>query len=150
MAYSYLTMPESMTAFLRQQTANTINVKVLSTGVTKAHYIREVILSSINKPLIYAQTSIPNKHHIVYSHLRRLGNKALGDYLFQHKCLQRSPITLTKLNYWHPLIKKITKLGISIENEPSLLARYSTFYLQRQSIEVTEVLLPGFWELVAC
>lgn len=98
-------------------------------------WVRCVMLSSKDQPLLYARTIIPNLTRAnPWFGLKKLGNQPLGEVLFSLKQIKRSSFSIQKsTNDWPHLYPL---------NKPrSLLARHSTFLNQGSLLLLTEVFL---------
>lgn len=109
-------------------------------------WVRCVVLKANNRHLVYARTVIPfmstqNPWH----ELQTLGNKPLGEVLFEMPSIQRSPFEFSKdtLGYWPHLINHLNTP--ELRNRPSF-ARRSIFKQKGAPLLLTEVFLPGLLE----
>ncbi len=95
--------------------------------------VREVILWCDEQPCVYAQSWLPAETLAVLRPLADLGERPLGDYIFQHADLYRSNIEAAELMLTLP----------ALSGAQSCLARRSVFWLQQQPLLVAEVFLPA-------
>ncbi|VAW45096.1 Chorismate--pyruvate lyase [hydrothermal vent metagenome] len=104
-------------------------------------WIRCVLLQGGAENWVYARTVIP---HFLESnpwfHLQQLGNKPLGEVLFQDSAIQRTPFTFAR----HPLTNW-PYLPLSSDQESKVVgyARRSVFTQQQAPLLLTEVFLPS-------
>lgn len=104
--------------------------------------IREVLLKQGDKPLIYAQTIIPESTIVcTESRLAELGNQSLGQVLFQSKETQRGHIEVSTVSDSSALGSFIqNKLGQALTDV--CFIRRSTFNLNNKPLIVNECFLP--------
>lgn len=154
---SWLTTPTSLTAKLRVLCPD-LQVVILSEELevpllnesqklglnrNEEAWVRCVLLKCNNKSWVYARTIIPNlNQQNPWHHLQNLGNKPLGEVLFELPSIQRSAFEFSKdtLSYWPHLIENLND-----KNAKKLLgfARRSVFKQQNAPLLLTEVFLPG-------
>ena len=106
-------------------------------------WVRCVLLRCQDKNLIYARTVIPNlTSSNPWHHLQSLGNKPLGEVLFELPSIERSPFEFSKdsLNYWPHLVENLA--DESATKKPGF-ARRSIFIQENAPLLLTEVFLPG-------
>lgn len=104
-------------------------------------WVRCVLLRGGEKNWVYARTVIPNfSDNNPWISLQTLGNKPLGEVLFQDNTIQRTPFTFSRqaLNLWpylaiHISVNPTQKIGY---------ARRSVFSQQKYPLLLTEVFLP--------
>ncbi len=104
-------------------------------------WIRCVLLKGGEENWIYARTVIPHfSGSNPWMPLQQLGNKPLGEVLFQDNSIQRTPFTFARqsLNTWPylPLSNNQTNSSVSY-------ARRSVFTQQKAPLLLTEVFLPS-------
>lgn len=148
----WLLEPNSLTAKLKSH-ASSFAVEVLSEqrftlslaqqqllNCTEQHAInREVLLLCDNTAMVYAQSWLPINHDMQQQKLLGLGNKPLGDIIFQHPSLSRTDIEVAYFDsqqFQHLLSNEQQSLS-------PLLGRRSIFSLQQSQFLVAEVFLPG-------
>ncbi len=108
-------------------------------------WVRCVLLKGGGENWIYARTVIPHFSDTnPWAFLQTMGNKPLGEVLFQDKNIQRTPFTFSRqaLTIWpyltnHLSVNIHTKIGY---------ARRSVFQQQQNSLLLTEVFLPCFFK----
>lgn len=105
---------------------------------TKQAQVREVILWCDNQPCVYAQSWLPEQTINVLRPLASLGERPLGEYIFQHQSLSRGPIETTTLT--------IELAPLNLAN--ACFARRSVFQLENQPLLVAEAFLPAMANLV--
>ncbi len=99
--------------------------------------VREVILWCNEMPCVYAQSWLPQQTLDTLKPLAALGERPLGDYIFQHQSLRRGTIEAAQLNMILPQLAA-----------PTLCyARRSVFQLEQQPLLVTEAFLPAMAQL---
>ncbi len=132
-ARKYLLDNSSLTAKLKQKYPD-FRVKLLSekkaninanendifTELNTDFYIREVLLFGNNKPVVFARSVIPDNKEV--ANILGLGNKPLGEVLFNNDKIKRGLIQYTKTNN-------------------NIWAKRSVFYLQNSKILVCEFFL---------
>lgn len=153
---SWLTTPDSLTAKLKQSCPE-LQVRVLSEAEERplldeakalnlhpqaTAWVRCVLLKCGEQDWVYARTIIPNlTDHNPWQNLQNLGNKPLGEVLFELPSIQRSTFEFSKqpLKNW-PYLK--TALG---QTQPKDIgySRRSVFQQQKHPLLLTEVFLPG-------
>jgi chorismate lyase len=104
---------------------------------TRQAQVREVILWCNETPCVYAQSWLPEQTLAALRPLADLGERPLGDYIFQHQDLHRGTIEAAQLQLLLPQLQL---------NTPCL-ARRSVFQLQQQPLLVAEVFLPAMANL---
>jgi len=151
----WLTTEGSLTARLRQL-CPTLEVVILSEKLERPlaneiqslglqsnehAWVRCVLLRGGGENWIYARTVIPNfSESNAWAHLQQLGNKPLGEVLFQDSTIQRTPFTFARhsLTIWPYL-----SLSSSPKHTPVGYARRSIFTQQHAPLLLTEVFLPN-------
>lgn len=103
--------------------------------------IRDVLLTCAGRPLVYAHSVIPTAGLAgPWRRLTRLGNRPLGEALFNDPLVQRHPLQYRRLDGRHPLYRAaIEHLTVK---PAALWARRSVFVRDDHPILVTEVFLP--------
>jgi len=107
--------------------------------------VREVVLTSNHRPLVFAHSVLP-KHSLrgSWHGFGRLGNKPLGEALFANPRVQRTAFEYKKLTKRYALYQLAAQ---HCEHAPIYLwARRSVFSLDCVSILVTEIFLPEILE----
>jgi chorismate--pyruvate lyase len=107
---------------------------------------REVFLCAEDQPVVFAHSACrADDLRGAWHALRGLGSKPLGAVLFSHPQVVRQPLHYKALAAHHTLYRRA---AVGLLNPPSRLwARRSLFYLHNMPLLVTEVFLPGIWEL---
>ncbi|WP_029408570.1 chorismate lyase [Thiomicrorhabdus sp. Milos-T2] len=160
---SWLTTPTSLTAKLRVLCPN-LYVVVLSEkfelpllyeaqklGIDRDEevWVRCVLLKCDQKNWVYARTIIPNlTAQNPWHNLQNLGNKPLGEILFELPSIQRSGFEFSKdtLAFWPYLTEHLSEKNA--EKLPGF-ARRSIFKQQNAPLLLTEVFLPGLVDPLA-
>lgn len=107
------------------------------------HLVREVMLHSNSKPLIFARTIIPPmSFKIAQGALTRLKTKPLGEVLFSTQSLKRQLIGITHIEpmLWSNNIQKRYPINMPV------LGRCTCYYLDNKPIIVNEFFLPTLFE----
>ena len=104
--------------------------------------IREVLLRCNNQPWVYARSVLPAKTlRGKLGHLRRLGNKPLGQLLFSTPNMRRDEFELAfapaGVLCEHPAVANYCKL------EQAIWGRRSRFELYQKPLIVSEIFLPA-------
>lgn len=138
-----LLCPELEVVILSEKLERPLANEAQSLGLQPSEpaWIRCVLLKGGGENWIYARTIIP---HFVESnpwfHLQQLGNKPLGEVLFQDNTIQRTPFIFARqpLTTWPylPLSSHQTNTTIGY-------ARRSVFTQQKAPLLLTEVFLPS-------
>ncbi|MDE3272954.1 chorismate--pyruvate lyase family protein [Pseudoalteromonas sp. G4] len=146
----------SLTAKLKQ-TFSEFSVKVLSEtrimltesqakimGIEQQTALcREVILYGDSKPRVYAQSWIPLAPLAENSLFLSLGERPLGEFIFQHPDLVRENLMITDFTKQSALQTLLTSLAIEVSDVP---ARRSIFHLADLKLMVCEAFLPGAFD----
>ncbi|MDA3806972.1 MAG: chorismate lyase [Thiomicrorhabdus sp.] len=156
---SWLNTKESLTQRLRQH-CPALHVLVLSEKTERPlldestalgmhpndlAWVRCVLLQCADQNWIYARTVIPNlTAESPWGALQKLGNKPLGDVLFELPSIQRTPFEFTSqaLTTWPYLSKQLEP----DESQGKGYARRSIFTQKGAPLLLTEVFLPGLVE----
>lgn len=100
--------------------------------------IREVLLVCGGEPVVFARSVLPDSSLIGNNkELLRLGEKPLGEFLFNHPAMRRGPIEIAEL----PARQFNQHLDFDYQDEAAW-GRRSLFYLNDKPISVCEVFLP--------
>ena len=157
---AWLTTPDSLTAKLKQSCSN-LQVHVLSETIERplieearalnlppqeTAWVRCVLLKCAQQDWVYARTIIPNlSASNPWQSLQNLGDKPLGEVLFELPGIQRSEFEFSKqpLKSWPYLKTALTNIT------PKTLgyARRSVFRQQNWPLLLTEVFLPDLQSL---
>ena len=149
----WLFEPHSLTAKLKSQSQR-FAVKVLSeqkvdlsqsqqTLLSKQVSTvlnREVLLLCDEQPIVYAQSWLPVTSNNTNNQLHNMGERPLGDVIFQDPALRRTDIEIARFDDNHPLQSLVSELNLP---NRSLLGRRSVFSLHNYQFLVCEVFLPG-------
>lgn len=100
---------------------------------------REVLMSCNGLPCVYAQSWIPLSTLHALQPLADLGDQPLGEVIFQHANMQRSPVQVAKVQLTQPLSAAVAS--------GEYWARRSVFTLAGQPLLVAEVFLDGVFTL---
>jgi len=139
----WLRNPDSFTATMKAASEQNVEIKVISqrwglpqhTEAIKLGIplrenvlIREVEIWGDNKPWVYARTIIPRSTLTGKERrLINLGNKPIGELIFNDPSLERTPFEWVHLK----------------ENQKIQWGRRSIFYINKKPLLVTEFLLPN-------
>ena len=114
--------------------------KILSLRDNEIAFIRESYLNCNNKKLVYARTVIPKQTLKKQNqNLTRLGQKPLGEILFNNEKIYRDNIKYARIplsNELHSRAKGSCKIS------SSLYGRQSIFYIKNKPLLVFEIFLP--------
>ena len=99
--------------------------------------VREVILWCDDKPIVYAQSWLPEQTIIDLRALADVGERPLGDIIFQQPGLVRGPIEVSEIDLALPQLALMQRCW----------ARRSVFSLQQHPLLVSEVFLPAISSL---
>ena len=149
----WLFEPHSLTAKLKNQSQR-FAVKVLSeqkVALSQSQQTllnnqvskvlnREVLLLCNDKPMVYAQSWLPIINNNTDNQLHNMGERPLGDVIFQDSALTRADIEIARFDDNHPLQSLVRELNLPVH---SLLGRRSVFSLHDYQFLVCEVFLPG-------
>lgn len=109
-------------------------------------WVRCVLLKCHQKDWVYARTIIPNfSPDNPWHDVQNLGNKPLGEVLFELPSIQRSDFEFSRnqLDYWPHLMDNLP--SETDVTQPGY-ARRSIFKQQNKPLLLTEVFLPGLVE----
>lgn len=104
---------------------------------------REVILYGDEKPRVYAQSWIPLEQLTDNSLFLNLGERPLGEFIFQHPNLVREDLMITQFSGSLQLHSLLQDLSLEIAD---VSARRSVFHLADLKLMVCEAFLPGAFE----
>ena len=99
--------------------------------------VREVILWCDDKPIVYAQSWLPEQTIHDLRALADVGERPLGDIIFQQPGLVRGPIEVSEIELALP----------QLAGKQYCWARRSVFSLQQHPLLVSEVFLPAISSL---
>ncbi|MBU2884527.1 chorismate lyase [Gilvimarinus agarilyticus] len=151
---SWLTDPSSLTARLNQLGGKPISVHIVQQGWGRpslseantlgiaphsACLVREVILRGPQQqPWVFARSLFPaTSLKGPLKHLRHLGRRPLGGYLFSHAQLGRSALQLA-------LLPPTGLVPEALQGSSALWGRRSVFTLHNKKLLVSEIFLPAF------
>lgn len=100
--------------------------------------IREVLLYCAEVPLVYARSIIPVPPENTPAELTQLGNKPLGELLFNRHDIELGPIEIAEFTNNAPVCQLNQQLHGS---NATLWGRRRSFHLPEQAILVAEVFL---------
>ena len=101
-------------------------------------FVREVILTIAGVPHVFARTTIPQKSLQDLQQLAKLGNKPLGEVIFNYPQLKRVRLDVVELERYQ-LSSEMANL---IEDETSIWARRNTYDIDGHQFVVSEFFLP--------
>ncbi len=115
---------------------------LLNQPLSQLMYSREVHLMDGEKAEVYARTMVPKRtYEAMQARFESLGNRSLGQMLFNDPSLQRGEIEVTCLQPQDSLFKMASR---HLEQAPEQLwARRSCFYLEDKGLLVNEIFLPS-------
>ncbi|WP_084205662.1 chorismate--pyruvate lyase family protein [Thiomicrorhabdus chilensis] len=154
---SWLSTSGSLTRKIRQA-CPTMQVEVLSEGwqcplpsearalglsLHQKVWVRSVVLKCGHTSWVFARTVIPNPPFAnPWSWLQKLGNKPLGEVLFELKNVERSDFEFSQqsVDDWPLLNRHLNQNGL-IQSDKKCFARRSLFRQQQAPLLLTEVFL---------
>ena len=155
----FLFHQESLTQFIQQRCSGLFNIELITESWQQAQqdeisllsltknestFIRKSLLKCDNENLVYARTVIPEKTLTGKNQkLTKLGDKPLGDFLFNDKTTYRSDMRYAKIPVDCELYNEATK-SLNISSE--LWGRQSLVYIEKQPLVITEIFLPAILE----
>ncbi|CAM4171083.1 chorismate lyase [Pseudoalteromonas ostreae] len=148
----WLLEPNSLTAKLKTQCVE-FSVKVLSEkefvlNTSQQQLLdcsqriginREVLLLCDGIPMVYAQSWLPATDDMQQQQLLALGNRPLGDVIFQHPDLKRTEIEIARFDCQHPVQQLVSQYYAVAK---PLWGRRSIFSLAQSRFLVAEIFLP--------
>lgn len=148
----WLLEPNSLTAKLKQHcsefTVQVLNENTFSLNPGQQQLLacaeavginREVLLLCDGKPMVYAQSWLPVTQDMQQQQLLALGDRPLGDVIFQHPDLKRTEIEVAQFDCQHPVQQLVSQYSEVIK---PLWGRRSVFSLARSRFLVAEIFLP--------
>lgn len=117
----------------------------LKMAPTQQAWIRCVLLQCAENKWVYARTVIPNMQtDNPWASLQKLGNKPLGEVLFEMPSIQRTPFAFADLalSTWPHLAPHLPQT----QNRQNSVARRSVFIQTDAPLLLTEVFLPGLFD----
>lgn len=121
----------------------------LAQGVEEVAYCREVILRDGTLPRVYARTIVSRDS---YQKLQAqlpidsLGNRSLGEMLFNDSVMMRGPLEVARLHSGQALFELVRQRGMLPDANVTLWARRSCFYAADNRLLITELFLPSWDE----
>lgn len=116
----------------------------LSLPQDESTFIRKSLLKCDDKVLIFARTVIPEKTLSGKNQkLTSMGDKPLGNFLFNDKTTYRSDMRYAKIPVNCKLYSEATK-DMKITSE--LWGRQSLVYIEQRPLTITEIFLPAILE----
>ena len=110
-------------------------------------WMREVVLADAGTPLVFAHTVAARRALPAWPWLRGLGDRPLGEVLFEHPGVTRLPHEFRRLDARHPLYLSAARQRPAGSSPVAHFhARRSAFLLDGQRLLVTEVFLPELLE----
>lgn len=161
----WLTDTGSLTLKLQQTSQQQFHVDLLDTGWQKPlaeealrlgqateemAYCREVILRDGKLPRVYARTIVPrNSYQKLQAQLPidSLGNRSLGEMLFNDSAMTRGPLEVARLHSGQALFELARQHGMVLDANIAVWARRSCFYVADNRLLITELFLPSRDEL---
>ena len=144
--FSWLTEKGSLTERLKNE-FNDVKVDVIYEGLAleeKTDYIREVIIKSHNKPMIFAQTQLKmNDLEDAWMCLKTLGQQSLANILFKDPEISRRSLLYRVSKPEDVLYKHLKSLGY-LQDE-ILWMRQSEWERYGKILLLTEVFLPNLF-----
>ena len=145
-AFSWLTEEGSLTERLKNE-FNDAKVDVIYEGVPleeKTDYIREVIIKSHDKPMIFAHTRLKmNDIEDAWMCLKTLGQQSLANILFKDSEISRRSLLYRVCEPEDVLYKHLKSLGYI--QEEILWMRKSEWERHGKILLLTEVFLPNLF-----
>lgn len=157
----WLTDTGSLTLKLQQTSQQQFHVDLLETGWQKplaeealklaqaaeeVAYCREVILRDGTLPRVYARTIVPlNSYQQLQAQLpiESLGNRSLGEMLFNDSAMTRGPLEVARLHGGQALFELARQRGMLLDADAAIWARRSCFYAADNRLLITELFLPS-------
>lgn len=104
--------------------------------------VREILLLGDGIARVFARTLLPqNTLEQASTNFRQLGDKPLGEILFQTTGMRRGPIEVSAFEPASGIGTLARQLGQSMP--PLLWGRRSLFYIDQQPLSVAEIFLPA-------
>ena len=145
-AFSWLTEESSLTERLNNE-FNDVKVDVIYEGEAleeKNDYIREVIIKSHDKPMIFARSQLKmNDLEDAWICLKTLGQQSLANILFKDLKISRRSLLYRVCEPKDVLFKHLKSLGYI--QEEILWMRQSEWERQGKILLLTEVFLPNLF-----
>ncbi len=128
----------SLTRCLRDRCAAAFRLELL--GEHKRQdapgLIREVLMLCGDSPWVFAQTVIPQATVAEHPWLREMGNRPLGDFLFEQSNVMRDSLYLARLTPGHPLYERALGNADLDEFPDALWARRSAIRIHESELSI--------------
>jgi chorismate-pyruvate lyase len=145
--FSWLTEEGSLTERLKKE-FNDVKVDVIYEGLAlekKTDYIREVIIKSCDKPMIFAQTQLKMIDlDGAWSCLKTLGQQSLANILFKDPKIFRHSLLYRLCDSDDILYRRLKSLGYI--HEEILWIRKSKWEKDGKILSLTEAFLPKLFK----
>lgn len=145
--FSWITEEGSLTERLKKE-FNDVKVDVIYEGLAsekETDYIREVIIKSCDKPMIFAQTRVKMIDlDSVWSCLKELGQQSLANILFKDPKIFRHSLLYRLCDSDDILYRRLKSLGYI--HEEILWIRKSKWEKDGKILSLTEAFLPKLFK----
>jgi len=133
----------SLTRCLRDLCSGAFSLRLLGErNEVEQGLVREVLMLCSDLPWVFAQTVIPQSTLAGNPWIRDLGDRPLGDTLFDRPGVVRSNLNLTRLRRGHHLYDRAVRDAGLAGFPESLLARRSIVRIVDTELTINEVFLP--------
>lgn len=134
----------SLTQSLRERCNGRFRLRLLREypAAGEAARIREVLMLCDEVPWVFAQTVMPDAIVAQNPWLSGLGERPLGDTLFERPGVERRQLRFGVLRAGQPLFERAVAGAGLTDTTPLLWARRSTIHIGSQTMSVHEVFLP--------
>lgn len=160
--HPWLADPGSLTARIKARCQN-FRVQVIRERHARPHldehvlidvplcrhaWVREVLLIADDQPVVFAHSVLRLQDLAGAWHMARaIGSRPLGAALFADPGIQRGALYAARISLSHPLHQQASQAsGLAL---PALWGRRSRFTREGRPLLVTEVFLPGIFDLPA-
>lgn len=140
-----ITVVGSLTRSLRELCQDDFRLRLIGERPANglAARVREVLMLCGDTPWVFAQTVIPDAALLNNRWLNELGDRPLGDTLFEHGDVERLRLRFAELPASDPLFQRAIK-DAGLGHKPvSLWARSSALRLREHELSVNEVFMPA-------
>ena len=145
--FSWITEESSLTERLKKE-FNDVKVDVIYEGLAsekETEYIREVIIKSCDKPMIFAQTRVKMIDlDSAWSCLKELGQQSLANILFKDPKIFRHSLLYRLCDSDDILYRRLKSLGYI--HEEILWIRKSKWKKDGKILSLTEAFLPKLFK----
>ena len=145
--FSWITEESSLTERLKKE-FNDVKVDVIYEGLAsekETEYIREVIIKSCDKPMIFAQTRVKMIDlDRAWSCLKELGQQSLANILFKDPKIFRHSLLYRSCDSDDILYRRLKSLGYI--HEEILWIRKSKWEKDGKILSLTEAFLPKLFK----